>query len=245
MPQIDKVLVFDIWGDYAHFKRIETTTSPLTYLIPTGTSLTGLIAAIVGLEKDSYYELLSPENFKFAIRIMEPLKKIGININLIKTDDGFYLWDNIMRGGEPHSPTPFEFVKRPKYRIYLWLNQQNEKSRDVYNKLKAYLKKHQSFYTPYLGISELIANFKFVGEFPAKGPRKVEEKEIHSVVRKEKAKLIVEKEKRYGKDRIPIFMDKSRITQEYDDVFYEINGKMMKISTNELYRIGEENVVFL
>jgi len=118
MQQIDKVLVFDIWGDYAHFKKIETTTSPLSYSIPTGTALSGIVATILGKARDSYYLLFSSENAKLAIRLLNPIKKRRININLIKTDDGFYLWDI---KNTPRSPTPFEFVKEPKYRIYIWL----------------------------------------------------------------------------------------------------------------------------
>ncbi|MEM3334056.1 MAG: CRISPR-associated protein Cas5, partial [Thermoplasmata archaeon] len=113
MQQIDKVLVFDIWGDYAHFRKIETTTSPLTYFIPTRTALSGIISAILGLERDSYYELFFPENAQLAVRVLKSLKKVRININLIKTDEGFYLWD--IRNN-PRSPTPFEFVKDPNYR---------------------------------------------------------------------------------------------------------------------------------
>ena len=42
----DRVLVFDIWGDFAHFRRFETTTSPLTYPFPTGSAIAGYLAAI-------------------------------------------------------------------------------------------------------------------------------------------------------------------------------------------------------
>ena len=46
-----KILVFDIWGDYAHFKKIYATTSALTYVIPTKPSIYGYIGSIVGREK--------------------------------------------------------------------------------------------------------------------------------------------------------------------------------------------------
>jgi CRISPR-associated protein Cas5h len=55
MADVDKVLVFDIWSDYAHFRRGYTTTSPLTYPFPTRTALTGIVAAILGLEIDQGY----------------------------------------------------------------------------------------------------------------------------------------------------------------------------------------------
>lgn len=242
MQQIDKVLVFDIWGDFAHFRKIETTTSPLTYSIPTGTSLSGIISAIIGQERDSYYNLFFPESARLAIRILNPLKKIRININLIKTDDGFYLWDNIMKGGEPRSPTPFEFVKEPKYRIYVWI-----KDKELHRELRNLLQNHKSVYTPYLGISELIANFCFIGEFDANMKESGIEVNIHSVVRRDKSKLVVDVKEgiTYIKERIPIFMDNNRVVQEYADVFFEANANPIKVENTIFYKIGEENIVFL
>ena len=47
-----KILVFDIWGEYAHFKKIYATTSALSYVVPPKTSIYGYIGAILGLEKE-------------------------------------------------------------------------------------------------------------------------------------------------------------------------------------------------
>ncbi|MBC7081361.1 MAG: type I-B CRISPR-associated protein Cas5 [Thermoplasmatales archaeon] len=242
MQQIDKVLVFDIWGDFAHFRRIETTTSPLTYSIPTGTALSGIVSAILGQERDSYYNVFHPENVRWAVRVLHPLKKIRININLINTKLGFYLWDIIQGKEQPRSPTPFEFLKEPKYRIYIWL-----KDKELQNKLKKYLQNHQSFYTPYLGISELIANFNFVGEFDNVIELKSKNKEeVHTVIRKDRSTLIVDEEGLHiVKERIPLFMDSNRVVREYVDVFFEANAKPLKVKDTSIYRIGNENVVFI
>jgi CRISPR-associated protein Cas5h len=235
---MDKVLVFDVWGDYAHFRRIETTTSPLTYLIPTGTSLAGLISAIIGLERDSYYEHFFPESTRFAIGILNPVKKIRINLSLIDTKRGFFLWDI---KDNPRTLIPFEFLKEPKYRIYF----STERDRS-YNKLKTCLEKHQSVYTPYLGITGLMANFEYINEYSIEASQKVKESvEIHSIVRRNKARLIIEEGKRYGLERIPLYMDKDRVVKEYADVFLEVNANPVKIMDGEYYRIENENVMFL
>ena len=136
MLEINKVLVFDIWGDYAHFRKIETTTSPLTYSIPTRTALAGLIAAILGLERDSYYDLFSEENSALGLRILYPIKKVRMNLNLIETstEPFFALWGK----KNPRTIIPFEFVKQPEYRIYVWL-----KKVEVYEKLKHLLQNHK------------------------------------------------------------------------------------------------------
>jgi CRISPR-associated protein Cas5h len=229
-----KALVFDIWGDYAHFRKIETTTSPLTYAIPTGTALAGLISAIIGLNRDTYYDLFSPRNTRLAIRVMNPLKKTRINISLIDTSRGFCLRDI---GENPRTLIPFEFVKNPKYRIYFQTIKEH-----IGKKLGEFLRKHYSYYTPSLGTANLIANFAYVGEYEV---TKTGEEMVQSVVRKDKGRLLIEENKRYGIEHIPIYMNQERIVQEFANVIYETDGKPVKMSENSSYRIGPDNVVFL
>jgi len=236
---LNKALVFDIWGDYAHFRKMETTTSPLTYSIPTGTAISGLVAAILGLQRDSYYDTFSRENFEFSIRILKPIKKIRFNINIIKTDAGFYLW-NIK--GTPRSPTPYEFLKTPNYRVYI-----NLKEAKIHEELKHYLKNHKTIYTPYLGISELIANFNFVGEFDII-TEEAENDQIHSILNKKDARVKIEdleEGMRWSRENMPLYMNSERCVKEYSDVLFEQNGRPITIENGQFSKIGEENVVFL
>ncbi|MGB9677235.1 MAG: type I-B CRISPR-associated protein Cas5b [Candidatus Ratteibacteria bacterium] len=240
MEQINKVLVFDIWGDYAHFRKPETTTSPLSYSIPTGTALAGLISAIIGLKRDMYYNFFKPEKVKFAIKILSSIKKDRININLIKTDDGFYLWD-IKKN--PRFPAPIEFIKNPKYRIYFWIDDEEK-----YNNLKNFLKEHKSFYTPYLGISEMIANFKFIGEYKPEVILNYNDPiDIHTVINKDKYHIKIEDKKRYIVEKIPLYMNEKRVVIEYANVIFEADGSNLKIIKNNsnVYRVDGDNVVFL
>ena len=229
-------LIFDIWGTYGHFKKAYTTTSPLTYSIPTRTALCGLIAAILGLERDSYYELLNPKNSLFAIRIINPVNKIRLNLNIIKTDEGFFLHDI---SGNPRSPTPYELIKDPHYRIYCWI-----KDEETYEELKENLEQHLCTYTVYLGISELIANFSFIDvlDMTLKNVEKPEL--IHSVVIKDGLKIAVEEGKRYASETIPIEMDNQRKVLKYSNVIYETSGKPIMIKEGNFYEVGKENVMF-
>ncbi len=236
---LNKALVFDIWGDYAHFRKMETTTSPLTYSIPTGTAISGLVAAILGLGRDTYYDAFSRENFEFSIRILKPIKKIRLNINIIKTDVGFYLWD--IRG-TPRSPTPYEFLKMPHYRIYI-----NLKEPEFHDRLKYYIKNHKTTYTPYLGLSELIANFNFVGEFDII-TKEAENDQIHSILNKKDAKVKIENLKegmKWNIENIPLYMNSERCVNEYSNVLLEQSGRPITIEKGLFCKIGEENVVFL
>ncbi len=238
---VNRILVFDLWSDLAHFRRIETTTSPLTYPFPTGTTIAGLLGAISGLPRDSYYNLFSRESIEYSFRILNPIKKIVIPISIVKTDDPswIYLW----KLKDPRTPTPYEFVKDPKYRLYIHFK--TLKLEKTYKTLKNLLENHQTIYTPYLGISEMIANFKFIGDIKAI-PIQIENKPeyLHSVASIKTIK-IVPKEGKYGRETIPLYMDNERIVLEYGTVIYEANGKPLNFCDSTIYDVDGENVSFL
>jgi len=233
MPGIDKALVFDVWGDYSHFRRGYTTTSPLTYPFPTRTTLSGMIAAIRGLPRDNYYNLFSKDNSAIALQIINPIKKVRITQNLIDTSTGFYLWDN---NGQ-RTPTSFEYLKESKYRIYLWMKE----NLDNFGLL---LKEHKSIYTPYLGISECIMNFEYIGIFDIElHYTEGEIVEISSIIlNSNEIKIVLEEGKKYGKIKIPGFMGNNRIVQDFLEMIYEESGEKIKITSGNYYRVIGKNI---
>ncbi len=238
---IDKVLTFTLWGDWAHYRRVYTTTSSLTYPFPTRTALSGLIAGILGLERDTYHEIFSKETSAFALNILNPVKTLQINFNLIRTKLGFILRD-IKEEGK-RSQIPIEFIKEPKWKIYIWLEDKSH-----YQVLKRHLREHTSIYTPCLGLSELIANYHYEGEKTVSHPyivKKGETAQIDAIVKKtSETSIKVEKGKKYGHVKVPGFMNSERIVTKYLELFYEQQGKPITISRGVYYRIGKENVIF-
>ena len=115
----EKVIAFDIWGDYAYFRRGYTSTSTISYPFPSRTTISGLIAGILGLEKDSYHDIFNEQNSKLGLRILNPINKININLNYINTKEGFILRDI---KNNPRVQVQAEFLKDVKYRIYVSLN---------------------------------------------------------------------------------------------------------------------------
>lgn len=239
-----KTLVFDIWSDFAHFRRFETTTSPLTYPFPTGTAISGLIAAMLGYSRDSYHTIFSRDNIDYSIEIINPIKKIVLPETIIKTDEGFYLWD-IKDEQKRRAPTPYEFVKDPKYRIFVRFK--NRAVEKIYNDLKKFLRGHQTVYTPYLGISEMIANFEFIGAFEANS-LKIDLNnfvEIQTIGRVDKIRIVPQEGKTYGRETIPLYMNEDRKVVEYASVVYEVNGKPLAVKDGEIYQVGDAYVSFL
>lgn len=238
---MDKVLVFDIWGDYAHFRKYYTTTSPLSFSFPPRTTVAGIISAIIGLDKDEYLKFFAKKDANIGLRICQPIKKVRIAENLINTKDGYFT--PIKKGThEPRTQIRFEFIKDPKYRIYI-----NHNDKEVYTTLKDYLKGHKSVFTPSLGLSENLANFEYIGEFLASN--KTGQQQIDSVI---PVDCIVGDRVDFGENgeyftsTIPVEMSPDRIVSEYREVLFERNGGKIKAEVKEYWALSNgENITIL
>jgi len=235
---IDKTLVFDIWGDYGYFRRGYTTTSTISYPFPSRTTLAGIISGIMGYDRDSYYDIFGPSNSAFALQIMKPIKKVRMNLNLIDTKTGFILSDN--KG--QRTQLPAEFLKDVKYRIYFWLEDDS-----IMNDLFTFLSNHKSVYTPYLGISECIANICLVKKSFLE-PREISVNKadirVNSIIPTDKAKIKIEPGKKYGAVKSPAFINNERIVEGFQEFYYEENGEDILIVEGDCHSIGDTNVIF-
>lgn len=247
-----KILIFDVWGDYAHFRRFYTTTSPLSFPIPPRTALCGLIAAIIGLEKEAnnYLNYFPLNNIHIALKLLHPIKKTVISENLIHTKNAKGPGMNLITN---RTQIRFEFLKDQKYRLYFHCS--NDSS-TVYQKLKQNLPQHKMIYTPCLGLSENIANYKFLGEFEFNFcycPDKYIS--IDSVLPLAKISkdegIMFDKEGEYFSIRIPLEMNTERIVTKYGDIIFNrncmpINAKLTEPYININYSDGrQENIVFM
>lgn len=260
--KIDKLLVFDMWGDYGHFRRGYTTTSALTYPFPPKSTLIGTIGGILGLpnekENNNYYKLLKTENIKLSLRILNPIKKIIIKENLVNTkkeDNPLYFKYGLISRSKGRSQIPLEFIKAPSYRIYVWINNK------YLERLKEFLEEHKSFYTPYFGITECIANFRLVKFFEKNEIVEIKSKngvyEIDSVIPipAVEGKIIIERNIPYGVIKTPLFINEKRETEDYCEFVYNEIGnptdnrmplKAEKISIDYAsltVSVGGENVI--
>jgi CRISPR-associated protein Cas5h len=234
MPE--RVMVFDVWGDYAHFRKNYSTSSPLTYSFPPRTAISGLIGAIAGSDKSEYFRQFFRDSAMIGCKIINPVKKVRIGENLIDTKSAVK-----MHFIKNRTQIRFEFVKDPKYRIYF-----SHADEQFYKTVKDLLSNHQSIYTPCLGLSQLICNFDFIGEF---GLEKLGEdiQNIDSVV---PGQYIQEPEfedgSEYFSEVMPCEMGEDREVTDYREILFERNGKGIKARAKELWEVGNnEHIVFL
>lgn len=240
-----KCLVFDIRGEWGHFRKIYTTSSPLSYSIPPRTALAGMLGALVGLDRKEYYNWMGKDKTYLALRIMSPIKKQRIGINLINTKTAKYFSQIRDR-----TQVKQELIKEPHYRIYF-----THDDNDFYQQVKGYLEDGRSFYTLCMGLSEFIAQYQYVGEFQMTEIRGETAVEIHSVLPMvERCHITLGNAdedgapREYFKETLPndFEAEGERIVKEFITVLMERNGKPIICSPASYWQVGNgDNILFL
>lgn len=101
-----EVVIFHLKGKMGHFRRYYSNSSALTYTIPPRTTLAGIMAGLLGYERDTYYEDFSLEQCHIAVASCQPLKKIMQKLNLLMIKSA-----NDLNGSkEHHSQTATELL---------------------------------------------------------------------------------------------------------------------------------------
>lgn len=247
-----ELLIFDIKGEYGHFRKYNTTTSPLSYSIPTRTAIAGILGAILGMEReirDGVYpegaepvqEFFSKERSDMAVQIMRPVKKENIGFNLINTKTSFY---NLTRAGR--TQIEFELVKDVHYRIYLAMEDISK-----FEELSERITNKRHHFTPYLGLAQFTAQVDFVQQTKANEVSSNGEfTEIITAVNMSKLQgeppIEFQREYFYSANNMPISMNRDREVLEYSEVLIEKNGNPLKVKVRDFYTIdGIGNILFL
>jgi len=239
-----KVLVFDIWADYGHFRKYFTTSSPLTYSIIPPTAMYGILGAILGLSKEDnqYLQKLNVNTVKYALQIVKPIKKVRFGMNYINTKGKVWIPKQRREGARTQIRT--EFLKDPYYRCYIHLTDD-----ELFDHLIHYVKEHKSVYSISLGLSECLANMQYVKVDNYKQCSLPEHTNILTAIpssRVESSSLSIEEGKTYMKERVATTMDNQRIVSNYEEVIFEINGQPILASVDQCYRNEtNEHIVFM
>ncbi len=238
------VLVFDIWGDYGHFRKFYTTSSPLSFAFPPPPTVAGILGAICGVGKDEYLRVFSPEKTRIGIRLLNPVKKTRMGINFSETKGSNLRVPMSDKNLAPRTQIRVEFVKAPSYRIYIY-----HEDRSIISSLENFLKAHKTVFTISLGLSELLADFRFIGIY---GAEKISNNdnflELTTVFSSEQLLpegLAIEEGKKYFKERIPVAMTSDRVVKKYSDVIFESQGKTIKAKLKEAYRLSNGEIIAL
>jgi CRISPR-associated protein Cas5h len=235
-----KTVVFDIWGDLGHFRVPYTTSSPVTFPIPPKTALYGILGAILGYEKEKYLEKFNNKNWKFAVSVKRKIVTVHIPENFINTK-AVKLFARMPQGKSCRTQINMEFLKNPYYRIYVTSDDEKELSR-----LEHLLKEHKSVYTVCLGISECIANFKYIGSYQSEKKEGNDFIEIASVIPlsylTDSANIDFLKEgTKYLRIHLPTEMKPDRELVKTVDFLLEATGKTTRVKLKNYIQLKELN----
>lgn len=230
-----RVAAFDVWGDYAHFRKIYTTTSPLTYSIPPRTALAGLVSAILGLRKDEYLEKMSKEKASIGVGLAADVKKTRLAENLIDTKKA----GGSMNAITQRTQIRFEMLRNPRFRVYF-----SHEDPAIQTALVGLLKEHKCVYTPCLGLSELLADFSFVGEYDADVIHPtVLVRLSSSILEKQVEEIKFEKDYQYITETLPLDMAPDRTVLEYGSVLFERNAKSPLLRVKSCVQLSDGSMI--
>lgn len=234
-----KAVVFEIWGDYGLFRKFYTTSSPLTFSFPPPTAVAGMIGAVLGLSREDYLEKLNASTFDVAVAMINPLKKTRMTINHIETKGAIE-----MSKIRERTQTRSEFLKDAKFKLYIYFK--DDSLRDEFREL---LMNGKTYYTLCLGLSELIAGFRYLGEYEIDKIKGSEMKSVKSVLladRIEKEGIEFKKGGKYIKERIPVSMKPDRSVDLYRTALFNANAESMEVRAKDLWSAGDgETIMFL
>jgi len=164
-------IAFEIKGPIALYRKPYTTTSTVSFPIPTPTSVAGLIAAILGFENNS-------NEHSAASFYWRHMKGTRIAIQRLNHTSWFSAALNFWNTKNPqnniHNQISHQFVRNPHYRIFVDGN--------LSNRLGNQMADGQYYYTPCLGTAYALAEPKYLGEFNPTKTSSLDEITVHSVL---------------------------------------------------------------
>lgn len=256
-----KVIIFDISGEYGHFRKFNTTTSPLTYSLPTPTAVYGMLGAILGIEredsqgripegKEYLNAIFSSHNTEIAIRPLANVKKVNMGFNLLNTANGKDSYFNIAYEKNKYGRTQIEYeiLKDPVFRIYLkW---EHELRPELIRRLKS----KEFYFNPYLGISQMTADINWAKESELRKIANSDYLEFISAVNiseinSDRSPIEIDTiyDKVFHVETVPVEMGIDRRIHRYGEVLVELNGQTVKALPNKksFFIEDEGNIQFL
>lgn len=152
---INRLLIFDLTGKFACWKKFYSNSSSLTYEIPPRTSIIGILASILELPRDSYYEKFSSENCNISLAIKSKLKKKFYCMNYFKKPNQR---DYTQVRLEVLTPKNIQ-EEVIKYRIYVYLNDDN-----LFDKLVRKIKERSLGFGIYLGQRQFRGDVEYIDD---------------------------------------------------------------------------------
>jgi len=247
----DRCLSFTVSGPWGHFRRVEGNIVKQTYRVIPRTTVAGLVAAMLGIGRDEYYDLFAPENSAVAVEPKSELRTMNMPMNTLSTrkKDFNYVPKRgkvrfrIVNSTGNRQQHNYEVLVEPSYRIDLWLNDD-----ETYARLREMLEHGRSHYVPSLGLSEHLAEVDYHDEFEIEESVSEGETEVSSTVPGDN--VIPEEGTKFRMEKPPAFMEAKsggRRTTAFVPYSYSPDAESLKVDTDNVAtnEVDGRQVIFI
>ena len=152
-----EVLQIDVAGKLAHFRKYYANNTAMSFSIPPRTTVMGMLAAILGRPRDSYYEELASDKIRIGVRVLSPIKKTFHRLKMLSIK-GRGDFD----GSSGRIQTPFEIVSgldisrdMVSYRFFI---SYTDAGRKTFEELKSNLKNGKQRFALTFGTANFTAS---------------------------------------------------------------------------------------
>lgn len=241
-------------GPWGHFRRVEGNTVKTTYRIIPRTTVAGLLAAVLGIERNGYYRLFGRDVSAIAVEPLAELRTMNLPENNLTTSTEGLKGVNTRGKVSVYYPDPtedrqrtnYEVLVDPAYRIDVWLDDD-----ETYERLRRLLRDGKSHYTPSLGLSEYLADIEYLGEHEVEPTGGDDSLAVDSAV-PDADGVVPEPGVSYGTERSPGFMERTaadgefagRRTTEYLTYTYSPEAEPLTVAGVEGATVDGRTVVF-
>jgi len=153
-------------GKMAHFRKYYTSASALSYTIPPKTTIVGLLAGMLGMQRDTYYDAFN--DWSIGIEVVSPVRKIFQKMNYLKVENAIKIGLNTnnleITGVNNRTQIAVELLIPENirsevltFKIYIGTKQTDD---DNFTKLKNCLKDYRFEYGFALGTANMLGYFQ-------------------------------------------------------------------------------------
>ena len=246
-------------SEWAHFRRIDTTNDKQTYRVIPRTTVAGLLAAILGEPRDSYYDVFARDTSVIGIVPTTPVRTMAIPVLTLPTAEGDIQTAEGVSGKTIIPPEvlererkrrTFEYLCEPTYRIHVTLEDEDWMDRLI-DRVDAKSETPEdetpdvrSVYTPSLGKTECLATIteSTVGEV---GPAE-EVTSVDSTLPEDE--VTPRANVSYAMERTPAYMtatDSGRKTTKFVSYAYPTDGGMIETAGVDAHSVNGDTVCFI
>jgi CRISPR-associated protein Cas5h len=258
----DTCIGFDVTADFAHFRKVGNNSAKPSYRVPPRTTVAGLLAGIMGMARDSYYDLFSPSSSAVAVVPKKlphtytmgittvntnqdaiwylPMERSGSNrVEMLTPESYLEKWD---KGRKELMETPrqrdtYEMLVDPVYRVYVSLADE-----DVHDELRERLEDSRYHYSPALGLSECIADIRNVDTHMVESATT---DAIDSAAYDDSA-VVPRPGVAVKRERAPFYMeatDGGRRTTAFGNITYATGDDRLPVDAPRTHAVGDHEVV--